>query len=315
MVSSPVGLWEKLIPYPALTELTKACLCDWPDHTKFLTRSFDHPDVSFMNLRNNLGNKVQQLIDRDLYKYCSDYRWTCAQVKEEQIFFHRHGHYRLSNLSEAIAQVYGVPEYMERYVNGLLLSQVFWQNHAYAFYLYQTRFLPGNRPGYDHLEVGPGHGLFAAVAGEDPNCRSVTAWDVSPSSLQATALALRRLGMTRPVALVERDVVGSEPTPDAFDSIVMSELLEHLENPHRALRVAYRSLRPGGRIFLNVPVNSPALDHLFLWHDAEEVRGLVRDTGFDIVESWELPVTGQTLESARRLRLDISCVMIGHKRD
>ena len=78
----------------------------------------------------------------------------------------------MHSLAEAIAQVYGVPEYMKRYVNGLLLSQVFWQNHAYAFYLYQTRFLPGNRTGYDHLEVGPGHGLFAAVAGEDPNCVS-----------------------------------------------------------------------------------------------------------------------------------------------
>ena len=106
-----------------------------------------------------------------------------------------------------------------------------------------------------------------------PDCSVRYCLGCQPSSLQATTLALRRLGMTRSVALVERDVVGSEATPDAFDSIVMSELLEHLENPHRALRVAYRSLRPGGRIFLNVPVNSPALDHLFLWHDAEEVGG------------------------------------------
>lgn len=266
-----------------------------------------------MQHRNDLAVKVQQLIGGDLDQYCDDYRWTCAQVKEEQYFFHRHGRYRLRTLAEAIAQVYGVPEYMKRYVNGLLLSQVFWQNHAYAFYLYYTRFLPGNRAGYDHLEVGPGHGLFAAVASEDRGCRSVTAWDVSRSSLQATERSLRRLGITRPVTLAETNVVTAAPTPDMFDSIVMSELLEHLEEPNRALQVAYLSMRPGGRIFLNVPVNSPALDHLYLWRDGQELIRLVREVGFEIEENWELPMTGQTLATARRLSLDISCVMIGHK--
>jgi SAM-dependent methyltransferase len=313
MGAARATLSTKLDAYPALGALAAACLRNWPDHHQFLSKTFDHPDPIFMRHRDGLAAKICELIGPDIDRFCDDYRWTCAQLKEEQFFFHRNGRYRLRTLAEAVARVYGVPAYMRRYVNGLLLSQIFWQNHAYAFYLYCSDFLPNNSVGYDHLEIGPGHGLFTAFSAEDPNCRSVAVWDVSPSSLQATAVSLKRLGISSQIAMIEKDVVTAHPTPNAFDSVVMSELLEHLEDPTRALGVVYDSMRPGARIYLNVPVNSPAPDHLFLWREPEEVIQLVRNAGFDIEESWQIPMTGQTLQTARRLRLDISCVVIGRK--
>ena len=74
-----------------------------------------------------------------------------------------------------------------------------------------------------------------------------------------------------------------------------------------------RSLRPDGRIFLNVPVNSPAPDHIYLWNKARGLAFADRGSPFVIDEFIELPPTGRTLAQARKQDLDISCITIAHK--
>ena len=80
------------------------------------------------------------------------------------------------------------------------------------------------------------------------------------------------------------------PSPDSlFDSLVMSEILEHLEEPVAALRAARRVLRSGGLLFVNVPANSPAPDHLFLVESPEHAASLVQQAGFEIIEVQAFP--------------------------
>lgn len=46
----------------------------------------------------------------------------------------------------------------------------------------------------------------------------------------------------------------SVPVPEnSFDVVVLSEVLEHLENPMKTLNEAYRILRPGGKMLLCTP--------------------------------------------------------------
>jgi 2-polyprenyl-3-methyl-5-hydroxy-6-metoxy-1,4-benzoquinol methylase len=299
--------------FPHLAAIAAAALRAWPEHEKFMRASLCNEDRGFLSRLENVATDVVALTGDELDIFAHDYRWTCEVVREEQFYFARHKKYRRSTIEEAIRDVYGNAPYMSRYVNGLLLTQVLWLNHAQAMDTYRDRFLHGNREGYEHLEVGPGHGLFLVSAARDPRCAGLTAWDVSPSSLESTRRALRKMKVVRPVAMEEAEICSVDPKRDAFDSIMCSEVLEHTEHPHKALDNIFRVLRPGGRLFLNIPVNSPAPDHISLWRKPGEVQSMVEHKGFVIEEFITLPPTGRTLQEALKHAFDISCVIIASK--
>jgi 2-polyprenyl-3-methyl-5-hydroxy-6-metoxy-1,4-benzoquinol methylase len=299
--------------FPHLSAIAAAALRAWPDHEKFIRASLGSGDRGFMSRLERVATDVVALAGDDLDTFAQDYRWMCQVFREEQFYFRRHGKYRRATIAEAIRDIYGNAPYMARYVNGILLTQVLWQNHAQAIDIYRDKFLPGNREGYEHLEVGPGHGLFLVSAARDPRCASLTAWDVSRSSLESTRRALQKMNVVRPVAMKEAEICSVDPAPDEFDSITCSEVLEHTELPHRALDNIFRALRSGGQLFLNIPVNSPAPDHIYLWREPAEIHSMVAKLGFTVEEFMTLPPTGQTLEEALKHGFDISCVIIASK--
>jgi 2-polyprenyl-3-methyl-5-hydroxy-6-metoxy-1,4-benzoquinol methylase len=299
--------------FPHLSAIAAAALRAWPDHEKFLRASLGSTDREFMARLENVATDVVALTGDDLDIFAEDYRWMCQVFREEQFYFARHKKYRRSTIEEAIRDIYGNAPYMSRYVNGILLTQVLWLNHAQAMDIYRDKFLPGNRAGYAHLEVGPGHGLFLVSAARDHRCADVTAWDVSPSSLESTRRALRKMNVVRPVAMKEAEICSVDPPTEAFESITCSEVLEHTEHPHKALDNIFRALRSGGRVFLNIPVNSPAPDHIYLWRKAAEVQSMVENQAFLIEEFITLPPTGRTLEDALKYDFDVSCIIIASK--
>jgi 2-polyprenyl-3-methyl-5-hydroxy-6-metoxy-1,4-benzoquinol methylase len=199
-------------------------------------------------------------------------------------------------------------------MNGLLISQVWWENHTRVIDYYCREFLPQNKDGYAHLEIGPGHGLLLYSAAQDSRASTVTAWDLSDASLAATRDALTRLTVPREVRLEKRNLFDAPTGEQRFDSIVLSEVCEHLEDPESALTKLRDHLAPRGRLFVNVPVNSPAPDHIYLLRTPEEAADMVRSSGYDIVEQRFFPVTGHSEERARKNQLTISCVIVGTAR-
>ena len=303
----------KLSDHPCLHRVVSEVLAVWPEHESYCETRFRDDPPGFLRRSEDLASLVLKLVGPDLRTYCADYRWMCEAFVAEEYFFRSEGRYRLSTFKEAYEQIYSNAEYMSRYVRGILISQFIWSPHALAFDYFRTHFLPGNESGARHLEVGPGHGLGLYFASQDPRIGTLEAWDVSQSSVAATRHALTQLGVTRPVNLVEQDVLAAPARESAFDSAVISEVLEHLERPDLALATLRGALRPGGRIFINVPVNSPAPDHIYLWTSHEEFVGWVQSHGFEIESTQFLPVTGATLDRAAKRKLSISCVVIARR--
>jgi 2-polyprenyl-3-methyl-5-hydroxy-6-metoxy-1,4-benzoquinol methylase len=304
---------EMVRDYQNLSRLVAAQLAVWPEHDKYLQASFSTDDENFLERVDDVSKLVLLLVEDRLQEFCEAYRFMSENFIEEELFFRRHKRYRLSTFEEANREIYSNAAYMSRYVKGILLSQVFWRNHASALDLFRTRFLPNLPDAFDHVEVGPGHGLFLSRAALDPRCKSVTGWDVSPASIAATTEALAKFGITGPVKLVEQDIRKAPSQLNQFDSAIISEVLEHLERPDVALHTLFECVRSGGQIFINIPINSPAPDHIYLWRTAAEVADLITTAGFQIGEFHELPTTGITPERARKIGSAISCVVFARK--
>jgi len=302
-------------PYPNLGKLVAEVIAAWPKHAVFVENSFAGREQAVMEATEQLAGAVVALsatVDGGLPALCANYRDMCENiVLPEDLYFRRNGEYRLKSFEDAARECYDNTELMTVYMNGLLVSNVIWDNHARAFSNFVHDFLPSLGAGTRLLEVGPGHGFYLHFAAQHANVATLTGWDVSQVSANATRHALEVLGTQKSVDLkVQNLFMAGEPPADAkFDAIVLGEVLEHLEDPRAALRALARWLRPGGQIWINVPVNSPAPDHIYLLGSVEEVNALVRESGLEVASANAFPMSGATLEKAVKRKLAISCVL------
>lgn len=73
--------------------------------------------------------------------------------------------------------------------------------------------------------------------------------------------ARRNVGHLPDVGLANANVYHMPFPDDAFDAVIMSEILEHIDRDVDALKEAYRVLKPGGVLAVTVP----NADYPFLW--------------------------------------------------
>ena len=182
--------------------------------------------------------------------------------------------------------------------------------HAAMFGMFLDHVLGAIDTPFDYLEIGPGHGLMMALAAGSPQVRSLEAWDVSSVSLQETRTALSMLGVTMPVKLMEVDISEARAPADRYDVITISEVLEHLEAPQQALALLRQVLRPGGRIFINVPLNSPSPDHIYLFSHPDEVIAMVEAAGLRMIAIDMFATQGRDIATSLAHRISISTGII-----
>lgn len=303
--------FDRLSCYSGTTKLAQQTIDVWPEHAPFIEKSLLGHDDGEHILLERLSQNIITLAGDNLPQFIESYRWLCEVFNEEQIYFVRYKKYRHSSFAEVNESVYSNKEFMRKYMEGLLVSQLFWQNHAKS-YIFHSNFVDSLQPGYRYLEIGPGHGLYLATVAKQSACSLAEAWDVSAESLIQTESSIERLNVTRPVKLVQRDVqAGSkDQAAEQFDVIVICEVLEHLEQPGLVLENLRSFLAPGGKILINVPINSPAPDHIFQLESMNDVVALVETAGLKIDKAVGFPATGYTLERAMAIRATVSCAII-----
>ena len=296
---------------PSVSQLYRAIGDVWPAHRTYLAKALGALREAELPYANAAAGLVARIAGDRLEEYCRDYQWLCGRMTEEQLHFFRRGTYRLSSFEQARREIYDDGDFMRRYLNGLLIGRITWLDQLRMLMFYREEFLAGNPEHYRHLEVGPGHGLLLYFASEDPRCAQVTGMDVSRTSLDSTAEAMRQLRAWRTPDLVAHDLTAGPLTSgERWDSIVISEVLEHLERPDIALASLVGYLRAGGRIFVTIPVNNPMPDHIFLFRNPEEVVDLVTGSGLEIIQARHFTNVGISEDRARQKRLPIATAMI-----
>jgi 2-polyprenyl-6-hydroxyphenyl methylase/3-demethylubiquinone-9 3-methyltransferase len=149
----------------------------------------------------------------------------------------------------------------------------------------------GLNPGARVLDVGCGGGLLAlplAAAGY-----RVKGIDRSAPSLEA-ARARVPAGATAEFAV--GDALALDEPAGAYDAVLIMDLLEHLEEPARAVAEGARVLRPGGVLLFHTFNRTPAS-----WLLAVKGIGLVTTEGPHNVHVYRLLVTPAELEAAGRV--------------
>jgi 2-polyprenyl-6-hydroxyphenyl methylase/3-demethylubiquinone-9 3-methyltransferase len=119
-----------------------------------------------------------------------------------------------------------------------------------AFHLAELERLFGSDlRGASVVDLGCGGGLLAVPLAE--RGASVIGLDRSPRSVRAAREAAAHAGVARRCRFTVADLCGTPLESGAFDFALLSDVLEHIEEPGIALREAARLLRVGGHLYLN----------------------------------------------------------------
>lgn len=225
---------------------------------------------------------------------CTAFLEMTFDVLRLQNGFYRTGRFALEVEADAMAEIYANSELMPgRYLTGLYLAQMFWDNHYEKLLFFEDAFLPRLADGARLLDVGTGPGTYAILARERRPGLAVTANDISPHSRpMLEGLLAARTGARDGVEFAEGDFTalfaGSGPR---FDAVVFSEVVEHLPDPQAGMRQLARLLAPGGLVFFTTATNAAFYDHTIVFERVGEIEALVERHGFDVLTSVELTVS------------------------
>ncbi|MFT2111490.1 class I SAM-dependent methyltransferase [Marinomonas sp. 2405UD68-3] len=227
---------------------------------------------------------------------------------KEQVYFQRHKRYRHSNYSDVANSVYQNKEYMTKYMYGLALTAFLWPNHR-AIHHFFLKEIVKNRTG-QYLEIGPGHGLYFMQSMINGRFSSYKGVDISPTSVEMTKdiLQSKHFGDFQDYTIECSDFLTSSVS-GKYDFIVMSEVLEHVENPDIFLEKIKILLNKNGAAFITTCINSPAIDHIFLYDTVEMLVTQVEKAGLKVVTKLIVPYANLTLEESMNKLLPVNVAM------
>jgi SAM-dependent methyltransferase len=160
------------------------------------------------------------------------------------------------------------------------------------------------------LDIGCGRGHVTAIAAR--HARTVYAVDRAAAAVEETR---ERLSWHADAHVAVADPIagdwGTAPRPiRGFDAVMLSEVLEHLQDDLGMMAGARELLTPGGRLIATVPGN-PAL--WTAWDDMaghlrrytrNELHGKLEQAGFIVerITNWGFPLTGYLAIRGSKMR-------------
>jgi 2-polyprenyl-3-methyl-5-hydroxy-6-metoxy-1,4-benzoquinol methylase len=289
--------------------LVDAVVDGFPVHQGFLTTAVANAtDEELQRLSDYLGFCHSKGLDNDYLADC--YLTIVGDTIEEQLYFSEHKHYRHSTFAEVAESVYHDADYMNRYMYGLAISTFLWPNHVAMVRMFRAE-IPRTGGGR-YLEVGPGHGFLLLTAAEVGGYDEFLAVDLSEASVRQTETIVRHFQPLSNVHVRKMDFLdAADLEPSSFDAVVMGEVLEHVEDPARFLRRIADLASDDAFIFITTCINSPAVDHIYLWRTTDSLEEMIEESGLDIVKSLRLPYEGLTLQESveRELPINVAYVL------
>jgi demethylmenaquinone methyltransferase/2-methoxy-6-polyprenyl-1,4-benzoquinol methylase/ArsR family transcriptional regulator len=141
------------------------------------------------------------------------------------------------------------------------------------------------------LDLGTGTGRMLEIIA--PHADRAVGIDQSRAMLNVARARLDQAGL-RNVQLRQGDLYALPVERDAYDLVVLHQVLHYLDDPSRAIREAARALRPAGRLLIvdfapHLQEQLRAVHaHRRLGFAAAEVSGYLRDAGLELLQQRDL---------------------------
>jgi 2-polyprenyl-3-methyl-5-hydroxy-6-metoxy-1,4-benzoquinol methylase len=261
-----------------------------PMQMRALDRHISSLSPSFLKMAEDCTSALLNLPGNDLKTLAGFYLTLCKEMLTEQVKFKRTGRYSATHAADVNQALYSSDDAMRGRVYALGLSQFLWPNHSalFQFFLETNATMPTVQ---SYLEVGPGHGFHLAHAANQFPKATMSAVDISPSSLQISKAIFNHLLPNREVQLHLADIGDAQSYQlGTYDYVVINEVLEHLDHPEKMLRDIANVLNPDGRLFITTCANAPAIDHVYLYPDVDSIRVQLRSEGYEILDECVCPV-------------------------
>ena len=296
---------------PNIRALRIAILDQNPMHRSFMTAALANVTAEELaHLDRYIGFCTGRGLTINYLAEC--YLTIVGDTLREQIYFQKHKKYRYSSFDEVAKGVYFNDEYMSFYMYGLALTSFLWPNHLSMFRFFRDT-LPKDRRGH-YLEIGPGHGYFLMTAMERSSYDNFTGVDISETSIAQTRALIEHLGKARKgYDLACMDFLQCDLKDKSFDAVVMGEVLEHVERPDLFLKQIARIAADDAYIFVTTCINAPAVDHIFLFKDPQQLEKLFADCGLRIKNQLIKPYEGKTLQESLDQYLAINVAYVLEK--
>ena len=272
--------------YPSIKALYESLNTQFPYFVGVIQKQMDSFGEQWLSLFEEelevfFGNDKQKLNEA-----VTGYGKFSLDSMKLQVKFQKTKEYGNKTYAEAASEVYQNKDYMfDLYLPGILLSHYLWRHHFIQHIFFLERFLPliSQDESKTFYDIGVGTGFYSK---EMLRCTRLDGkgFDMSPYSLEHTLNMLRAHNLADRYEACLRDIVKQPVTP-AADYLVNIEVLEHLEEPQLFLNFLTRMLKPGGYGIISAAITAPNADHIFLYHNSDQVASQLVKAGFKIVDS------------------------------
>ena len=254
-----------------------------PKHAIKLRSNLAELDSNYYQIGNSFFEKYEKYLL--LNNLTLDFGINCYlkmldDMVEERINFIKNGTYSNSSFTEVEKKVYANSEVMVYHMHGLVLAQFLWFDQYERIKFFVDNLFKYFQKGQKYLEIGGGHGLFVNEALKIlPATTQFHLVDISESSL---TLAKGIINSNRVECYLKN--IFDFHNDDCFDFVTIGEVLEHLEDPLSLLKKINNFLNKNGVCYLTTPINSPMIDHIYLFKNEQEIRDLIKEADFEILQ-------------------------------
>ena len=298
--------------------LSRQCLAELKRQMPFLYKAAAEKTKPSLEDRLPLLEEILQRLDsnnkENLRSCVKAYVTICIEFLKLQRQLEKTKSYLYSTEEETLAAVYKNKDlFCGYYLEGLLLTEALWPNHFMLLKNFQDSFLPTLSPETKVLEVGTGMGLYLRYMLKSAPTLNYTGIDISPYSIDFAKRFVSDLQTQKSqLEFIQASVTdpnGLRFQSNVFGCVIMGEVLEHIEKPLAALGELIRITKGGGHLFLTTVVFAAAIDHIYLFHNAEEVSQLCVKAGWEIEKTWVYPLHESDLPDMSDRPMNIALIL------